>query len=424
MVQSRPARCVGEESRTMEKRIKSEQYWRGLAEGVVADGEVSNDEILTLYRLLCEHGDLRKGPLADLKALIERICRDGEVTTNERQELQKFLKLFIRQKTANEKGFLFESFVVQCFDKAEYEMIEWRSDKFIPGWRPRSCQWPDIEMEHRSTGRRFAVECKFRSHDMAGRVDWVYPAQLDRYRAYESREGIPVFLALGFGGEADAPKNLYVVRLFKLGKAETTLRELEPFRVRGNLIELDLNETPTIGSCGRLDKQASNPKRESTKISQAELDQIVYRHGLYLAKLSGGEQADLSDANLSDARLNGVNLSRANLIGADLSEADLGGADLHEADLSDVKLKKANLSEANLNDAVLFRADLGEANLRDANLFRTDLKDAKLRGADLSGADLSEADLRGADLNDVDLGEIDWCEANLRGAKLRGAKGI
>ena len=403
----------------MEKRIKSEQYWRGLAEGVVADGEVSNDEILTLYRLLCEHGDLRKGPLADLKALIERICRDGEVTTNERQELQKFLKLFIRQKTANEKGFLFESFVVQCFDKAEYEMIEWRSDKFIPGWRPRSCQWPDIEMEHRTTGQRFAVECKFRSHDMDGRVDWVYPAQLDRYRAYESREGIPVFLALGFGGEADAPKDLYIVRLFKLGKAETTLRELEPFRVRGNLIELDLNETPTIGSCGRLDIHPSKTKLERITISQPELEQIVKKHELYLAKLPGGEQAVLCGADLK-----GANLSGANLIGADLSEADLGGADLHEADLSDAKLKKANLSEANLNDGNLFRADLSDANLNDANLFRANLHDANLSRADLSGADLSEADLRGADLRDVYLGEVDGCEANLRGANLRGAKGI
>ena len=226
----------------MEKRIKSEQYWRGLAEGVVADGEVSNDEILTLYRLLCEHGDLRKGPLADLKALIERICRDGEVTTNERQELQKFLKLFIRQKTANEKGFLFESFVVQCFDKNEYEMIEWRSDKFIPGWRPRSCQWPDIEMEHRTSKQPVAIECKFRSHFTDGKVSWAYPAQMTRYREFEKQKKTPVFLALGVGGEPDEPAALYFARLFKLTKTEMTRQELEAYRVRGNLIELDLSE--------------------------------------------------------------------------------------------------------------------------------------------------------------------------------------
>ncbi|EAY8395256.1 pentapeptide repeat-containing protein [Salmonella enterica] len=62
------------------------------------------------------------------------------------------------------------------------------------------------------------------------------------------------------------------------------------------------------------------------------------------------------------------------------------------------------------------RANLCDANLRGANLRGANLCDANLRGANLRGADLCDANLRGADLCDANL-----CDANLRGANLRGA---
>ncbi len=57
--------------------------------------------------------------------------------------------------------------------------------------------------------------------------------------------------------------------------------------------------------------------------------------------------------------------------------------------------------------AVAAKADLCEANLRGADLRGADLCEANLRGADLRGADLCEANLRGADLCEADL-----CGAN------------
>jgi uncharacterized protein YjbI with pentapeptide repeats len=86
--------------------------------------------------------------------------------------------------------------------------------------------------------------------------------------------------------------------------------------------------------------------------------------------------ADLSDAILPYANLDGVDLS-----GADLERADLSYAQLRNADLNNVHLSNSILPYANLNGADLSGADLERANLRYA----------QLRNADLSGADLSEA---------------------------------
>ncbi|MBX9488802.1 pentapeptide repeat-containing protein [Yersinia enterocolitica] len=67
------------------------------------------------------------------------------------------------------------------------------------------------------------------------------------------------------------------------------------------------------------------------------------------------------------------------------------------------------------------RANLCDADLRGANLRGANLCDADLRGADLCGANLCDADLRGADLCGADLCGADLCGADLRGANLRGA---
>ncbi|MEM1558390.1 MAG: pentapeptide repeat-containing protein, partial [Thermoproteota archaeon] len=109
-------------------------------------------------------------------------------------------------------------------------------------------------------------------------------------------------------------------------------------------------------------------------------------------------EADLSGARLIRADLSGANLFRARLIGANLSEARLIGANLSEA-----RLIGANLSGANLSEARLIRADLSEADLSEARLIRADLSGANLFGARLIGANLSEARLIRADLSGANL---------------------
>jgi hypothetical protein len=139
------------------------------------------------------------------------------------------------------------------------------------------------------------------------------------------------------------------------------------------------------------------------KMTQAELMEIIERHGKWLRDEEGGERA-----NLSYASLRGANLSYANLSYANLSYASLRGANLSYA-----SLRGANLSYANLSGASLRGASLSDASLNGANLSDASLNGANLSGASLRGANLSYASLNGANLSD----------ASLRGANLRGAVG-
>ena len=122
-------------------------------------------------------------------------------------------------------------------------------------------------------------------------------------------------------------------------------------------------------------------------MTQEQINKILASHKEWM-KGTGGERADLRDADLRDADLRDANLRDADLRDADLCGADLRDADLCGADLRVANLCGADLCGADLRDADLCGADLCGANLRDANLRGADLRGADLRGADLCGADL------------------------------------
>ena len=173
---------------------------------------------------------------------------------------------------------------------------------------------------------------------------------------------------------------------------------------------------------------------EMKKITKKKLNEILEKHKKWLEGKEGGERADLSNANLSNANLSKADLRNANLRSADLSKADLrnaylSNADLRNADLSNANLRSADLSKAYLRNADLSDVDLSNADLRNAYLSNADLSKADLSNANLRNAYLRNADLRNADLSDVDLSnanlrDVDLSNANLRNADLRNAENI
>jgi uncharacterized protein YjbI with pentapeptide repeats len=108
--------------------------------------------------------------------------------------------------------------------------------------------------------------------------------------------------------------------------------------------------------------------------------------------------ANLRNATLGGANLNGAILNRVHLEEANLNGAYLRGADLNKAHLEKAELRGAHLEGANFNDAELKGAYLNGANLSGANFRYSDLRSTNLRGVILVGTDLSFANLQDADL--------------------------
>ncbi len=86
-------------------------------------------------------------------------------------------------------------------------------------------------------------------------------------------------------------------------------------------------------------------------------------------------------ASFRDAKMDGVNLERG-----DLTNADLSGARLPYADFDRVKAVGAIFREADLSGAHFSSADLTGADLSGANLEGSLMRRTRLVGADLSGA--------------------------------------
>ncbi len=132
-------------------------------------------------------------------------------------------------------------------------------------------------------------------------------------------------------------------------------------------------------------------------------------------------QADLSEADLEGADLHEANLSGADLEGADLQEANLTGATLMYAQLSLANLTRVNLYKADLRGATLRGANLRAADLIGAEATEADFSEATLDGADVSGADVVEAKLHGSHLSEANLAGTDLHRAELTGANLSRA---
>ena len=80
-----------------------------------------------------------------------------------------------------------------------------------------------------------------------------------------------------------------------------------------------------------------------------ELKEKIRLHGMWINGEMGGDRANLTGANLTDANLRGAKLTGANLTGANLR-----GANLTDAYLTGANLRGANLTGAKNFDATPF----------------------------------------------------------------------
>ncbi|MEW4570107.1 hypothetical protein AB1L88_19755 [Tautonia sp. JC769] len=123
--------------------------------------------------------------------------------------------------SSEEKGYLFEQWVVKRFNRRYFTIKEWRGDKYADGIYAESSTYPDLEIEFglRDTRVVFAVECKWRKRydsDERPGIEWATERQIENYQRFQRERGIPVFVVIGMGGEPDAPNDLFVANLDQL----------------------------------------------------------------------------------------------------------------------------------------------------------------------------------------------------------------
>lgn len=222
-----------------------ENMLKGLATAIIDDGVVDNEEIMMLHRWLNSIDVPTTGPAHELRALIDRVCADGKVTSAERRELLAFLRMIARHVPSSEKGYEFEKFVLSQFNKDEYRLHEWRGDKYLRGWGgPPSNSSPDLELEHSISGERFAVECKYRTHLSNKMFMWATPIKHRKYKAYQQKTHIPVYVAFGLGGVPAAPAFFTVMPLVAIQYPGLYIDIMAPYRRNGEGLALDEIKRP------------------------------------------------------------------------------------------------------------------------------------------------------------------------------------
>jgi hypothetical protein len=186
----------------------------------------------------------------ELQNVIAMAIADGVLTKNERETIRKIAKeksldyesiiLDVEQRLKHnnieaetevidqlkKKGNDFEKYVVEKFSKKYFKLKEWAGDKYVNGTYAETTLHPDLVLEFTLKGetRTFAVECKWRKELYKGGIEFANADQLARYKKFEKKQNIPVYIAVGTGGEASNPKYLSIIPLSEI---ETPFLSLE-----------------------------------------------------------------------------------------------------------------------------------------------------------------------------------------------------
>jgi hypothetical protein len=122
------------------------------------------------------------------------------------------------ERTEKQKGDDFEKYIVQKFSKSYFSIVEWTGDKYIEGMYAKSNTNPDLTLRFKMKyiEKDFAVECKYRSDYYKNGVEWCSEQQLQNYKNFATDKEISVFVAIGIGGVATAPEELFIIPLTEM----------------------------------------------------------------------------------------------------------------------------------------------------------------------------------------------------------------
>jgi hypothetical protein len=153
------------------------------------------------------------------------------------------------------KGRQFEIFFAnQLMQDSDFEILEWTSDKGTENEIYVSSNGnPDFLFQY-DKRFKFAVECKYRGKHFEdyrkkqNTIQWANVTQADRYKVFGTQRQVPVFIALGFLGEATRPLHTYLPTLntllgksyeYDISTSKSPLLLVQPESLSSNLTQCD-----------------------------------------------------------------------------------------------------------------------------------------------------------------------------------------
>jgi hypothetical protein len=161
-----------------------------------------------------------------------------KIRTNFREGYAKIDSKVYTTKTEevlNEKSFIvgekFEDFIGEnIFSDSLYTLVEKTHSYSINKSRyVESSMNPDFKFRDKLKRREFWVEVKFRSKFFQGRIEWCNHKQLKRYQSID--QNIPVFIAIGVGGEPEKPHYLSIIPIRRIKYNRLYFNEIEQYTV-------------------------------------------------------------------------------------------------------------------------------------------------------------------------------------------------
>lgn len=136
--------------------------------------------------------------------------------------------IFYRRR--QKRGIEFESYVENSFSRDVWEIEQKNTFRKLDRW-VRSFANPDFVFVHRKTGKRLAVECKYKFSlpKNEGRIFWANEDQINNYQNFSHKEDIPVFVILGVGGSPKNPRKVFCVPLGQIKYPVAKVEYLEKF---------------------------------------------------------------------------------------------------------------------------------------------------------------------------------------------------
>ena len=143
------------------------------------------------------------------------------------------------------------------------------------------------------------------------------------------------------------------------------------------------------------------------------------------------QKVDLSNAELSNAKMNTVNFEDAVMDNVKFENAELGGARFTNAILNKARMKYANMFYADLRNTKMINADFGNANLINATFKNAIIENASFNGANMEyaifenavckNADFSNAVIKNASFTNTDVNNASFYYSDITNADYKNA---